>query len=57
MLGVCSGHQEEILRINFSHEAIDERDAKSCLTMMAQEAWEKERPYNPKPVVPISQSS
>lgn len=48
--------QDRILRVNFSHEALDERDAKSCLTMMAQMAWENERRYQPFPA-PISTSA
>lgn len=35
------------LRVPFAREIADERDARSALTMMAQVAWEAERPYNP----------
>mmetsp|Transcript_11066 Transcript_11066/g.26230 ORF Transcript_11066/g.26230 Transcript_11066/m.26230 type:complete len:335 (+) Transcript_11066:122-1126(+) len=42
--------QDRILRVNFAHEATDERDAKSSLTMMAQIAWENERSYQPVPM-------
>ncbi|KAH7404463.1 hypothetical protein KP509_15G026600 [Ceratopteris richardii] len=35
------------VRIPFSREVIDERDARSSLTMMAQISWEYERNYNP----------
>lgn len=32
----------------------DEREARSALTMMAQVAWESQRPYQPQAVVPPS---
>mmetsp|Transcript_17711 Transcript_17711/g.44930 ORF Transcript_17711/g.44930 Transcript_17711/m.44930 type:complete len:334 (-) Transcript_17711:71-1072(-) len=48
--------EERVVRANFMHEAIDERDAKSCLTMMAQLAWENERNYQPAPI-PSSDSN
>jgi len=35
------------VRIPFSREAADEREARSSITMMAQVAWEKERNYTP----------
>ncbi|KAI5056618.1 hypothetical protein GOP47_0028436 [Adiantum capillus-veneris] len=35
------------VRIPFSREVVDERDARSSLTMMAQISWEYERNYNP----------
>jgi len=42
--------EDRIVRVNFSHSALDERDAKSCLTMMSQIAWENERSYQPSPM-------
>lgn len=53
---LCIDQQERVVRANFMHEAIDERDAKSCLTMMAQLAWENERNYQPAPI-PSSDSN
>ena len=41
-----------MLRVPFEREVEDEREARSALTMMAQVAWELERPYNPV-AVPI----
>lgn len=38
------------VRIPFSREVSDERDARSSLTMMAQVAWEHERNYSPPDV-------
>lgn len=38
------------LRVPFDREVVDERDARSALTMMAQLAWEKDRPYSPTPI-------
>eukprot|EP00243_Klebsormidium_subtile_P008326 TRINITY_DN390_c0_g1_i1.p1 TRINITY_DN390_c0_g1~~TRINITY_DN390_c0_g1_i1.p1 ORF type:complete len:362 (+),score=61.20 TRINITY_DN390_c0_g1_i1:149-1234(+) len=39
--------QLEELRVAFPREVVDERDARSSLTMLAQLAWEKEKPYVP----------
>lgn len=41
----------QVVRVGFEREVIDERDARSALTMMAQIAWESDRPYTPQPVV------
>ncbi len=41
----------QVVRVGFEREVIDERDARSALTMMAQIAWETDRPYTPQPVV------
>jgi hypothetical protein len=35
------------LRVPFFREVDDERDVRSMLTMLAQVAWEAERPYTP----------
>lgn len=43
-------HEIMEIRIPFSREVLDERDARSSLTMMAQIAWEYERNYNPPEV-------
>lgn len=42
------------LRVSFVREVEDEREARSALTMMAQVAWEAQRPYSPQaaPVPP-----
>ena len=34
-------------------DVIDERDARSALTMIAQVSWEKDKPYNPTPVAVV----
>ncbi|MCO5582730.1 hypothetical protein L7F22_036629 [Adiantum nelumboides] len=44
---LTSSHDLVELRIPFSREVVDERDARSSLTMMAQISWEYERNYNP----------
>lgn len=41
----------EVVRVGFDRDIVDERDARSALTMMAQIAWESDRPYTPQPVV------
>eukprot|EP00249_Psilotum_nudum_P026974 c34148_g1_i1 orf=2-1051(+) len=47
-LRVLTSSQEILeIRIPFSREVTDERDARSTLTMMAQIAWEYERNYTP----------
>lgn len=38
------------IRIPFPREVVDERDARSSLTIMAQVAWEQERKYTPADV-------
>lgn len=43
------------LRVPFARPVDDERDARSALTMMAQMAWEIERPY--QPVAPVRAST
>lgn len=40
----------QVVRVTFAREVVDERDARSTLTMLAQLAWERERNY--VPVVP-----
>ena len=40
-------HEHEILRVTFQRPIMDERDARSVLTMLAQFAWEEERHYSP----------
>lgn len=41
----------KIVRVPFMRPVEDERDTQSALTMMAQVAWEEERPYAPQPVI------
>lgn len=43
-------HRAQVVRVTFAREVVDERDARSTLTMLAQLAWERERNY--VPVVP-----
>lgn len=43
----------ETIRVAFDREVIDERDARSALTMIAQVSWEKDKPYNPVPVTVV----
>ncbi|KAK2078019.1 hypothetical protein QBZ16_003887 [Prototheca wickerhamii] len=45
---------DAILRIPFARPVQEGRDAKSALTMMAQEAWESQRPYNPVSLAGLS---
>jgi len=44
------GHDEAVVRVPFYRPVIDERDARSVITMAAQIAWESERTYTPVPV-------
>lgn len=44
---LTDSHEIMEIRIPFSREIMDERDARSSLTMMAQVAWEYERNYKP----------
>ena len=37
----------EVLRLPFMRPVEDERDARSQLTILAQQAWERERTWNP----------
>ncbi|KXZ48706.1 hypothetical protein GPECTOR_26g609 [Gonium pectorale] len=37
----------EVIRVPFYRPVLDERDARSVITMAAQIAWERERSYNP----------
>lgn len=39
------------IRIPFTREVTDERDARSSLTIMAQRAWEQERSITPSEVI------
>lgn len=48
-----SGEVLETIRVAFDREVIDERDARSALTMIAQVSWEKDKPYNPVPVTVV----
>ena len=41
------GQVGEVRRVSFLRPVVDERDARSSLTMMAQLAWEAERHYVP----------
>ena len=45
-----NAHRAQVVRMTFAREVVDERDARSTLTMLAQLAWERERNY--VPVVP-----
>ncbi|KAL6779628.1 GTRBP1 [Auxenochlorella protothecoides x Auxenochlorella symbiontica] len=40
-------NEPQTLRLTFLRPVADEREARSALTMMAQESWERRRPYNP----------
>jgi hypothetical protein len=42
-----SGSRMSLVRVPFQRPVIDERDARSALTMAAQIAWESERSYVP----------
>lgn len=46
----CRRWSAQVVRVTFAREVVDERDARSTLTMLAQLAWERERNY--VPVVP-----
>lgn len=39
--------QPSVVRVPFYRAVLDERDARSVITMAAQIAWEADRPYNP----------
>ena len=41
------GQAGEVVRVAFLRPVIDDRDARSSLTLMAQLAWERERSYIP----------
>lgn len=41
------GSERQIYRVKFQRPVVDERDARSVLTMLAQFAWEEERHYSP----------
>ena len=41
------GFELEICRVPFQRPVLDERDARSVLTLLAQFAWEEERHYSP----------
>lgn len=43
----ASGPAAAVVRVPFYRPVLDERDARSVLTMAAQVAWEKDRPYTP----------
>ena len=44
-----------VARVTFQRQVLDERDARSVLTLLAQVAWERERNYIPP--VPAAQAS
>ena len=44
------GSPAQDLRVSFVRAVEDEREARSALTMMAQVAWESQRPYQPQTV-------
>ncbi|KAG1657366.1 hypothetical protein FOA52_015920 [Chlamydomonas sp. UWO 241] len=44
------GRDPEVVRVPFYRPVIDERDARSVITMAAQISWEAERSYQPSPV-------
>jgi putative heme iron utilization protein len=46
----------ETIRVAFDREVIDERDARSALTMIAQVSWEKDKPYQPVPVAVVREA-
>lgn len=41
------GCEPQICRVAFQRPILDERDARSVLTLLAQYAWEEERHYSP----------
>jgi hypothetical protein len=41
------GRAPEVVRVPFYRPVLDERDARSVITMAAQLAWESERSYVP----------
>ena len=41
------GREYEVMRVTFQRPILDDRDARSVLTMLAQFAWEEERHYTP----------
>ena len=42
-----NGSEPEVVRVPFYRPVLDERDARSVITMAAQIAWERERSYTP----------
>jgi hypothetical protein len=42
-----AGRGPEVVRVPFYRPVLDERDARSVITMAAQIAWEAERSYTP----------
>lgn len=42
-----AGRAPEVVRVPFYRPVLDERDARSVITMAAQLAWESERDYIP----------
>ncbi|PRW57427.1 FMN binding [Chlorella sorokiniana] len=51
------GSEARDLRVPFVRPVEDEREARSALTMMAQVAWEAQRPYTPAAPSPPSQDA
>lgn len=41
------GGEPQVVRVPFYRPVLDERDARSVITMAAQIAWERERAYTP----------
>lgn len=44
---VAGREAPEVVRVPFYRPVLDERDARSVITMASQIAWERERSYNP----------
>jgi hypothetical protein len=44
---VAGREAAEVVRVPFYRPVLDERDARSVITMASQIAWERERAYNP----------
>lgn len=53
--GRQDGSAPQDIRVPFVRPVEDEREARSALTMMAQVAWEAQRPYTPQAVAPPAQ--
>ena len=55
-LSVLTSRDEvpQVVRVTFQRQVLDERDARSVLTLLAQVAWERERNYIPP--VPAAQA-
>lgn len=51
----ASGDAATVCRVTFHRPVLEERDARSVLTLLAQVAWERERSY--VPAVPATSTS